>query len=234
MASDDGFREIQLNGKQLVFLFMATTIVAVVIFLCGVMVGRGVRNNTATVATDAATAPAPTGDLAAVPDVQAGARGAAPPASTTPPPPVEDAGAEGRGDGGKTSPPVATTTAATATPGPAAQKAAAPGARTPQPPPTTTPAPAPAALPASGIPAEPAGNGFALQVAALNEKDQAEAIARRLLDKGYAAYIVAPPTTGGMFRVRVGKFKERREADAVVRRLKKEEQLEPWIIPPAR
>jgi cell division septation protein DedD len=39
---DEGFHEIQLNGKQLVFLFMAATVVAVVIFLCGVMVGRGV------------------------------------------------------------------------------------------------------------------------------------------------------------------------------------------------
>jgi hypothetical protein len=29
--ADDGFHEIQLNAKQLVFLFMATTIVAVVI-----------------------------------------------------------------------------------------------------------------------------------------------------------------------------------------------------------
>ena len=38
-----GFHEIQLNGKQLVFLFMAATVVSVVIFLCGVLVGRGVR-----------------------------------------------------------------------------------------------------------------------------------------------------------------------------------------------
>ena len=41
--TDEGLHEIQLNGKQLVFLFMAATVVAVVIFLCGVMVGRGVR-----------------------------------------------------------------------------------------------------------------------------------------------------------------------------------------------
>src|ERR1051325_10993635 len=41
--SDEGFREFQLNGKQLVFMFMAVTASAVVIFLCGVMVGRGVR-----------------------------------------------------------------------------------------------------------------------------------------------------------------------------------------------
>ena len=41
--ADEAFHEIQLNGKQLVFLFMASTVVAVVIFLCGIMVGRGVR-----------------------------------------------------------------------------------------------------------------------------------------------------------------------------------------------
>src|SRR5688572_20399304 len=43
LPTDDGFHEIQLNGKQLVFLFMAATVVSVVIFLCGVLVGRGVR-----------------------------------------------------------------------------------------------------------------------------------------------------------------------------------------------
>lgn len=42
-ARDDAFHEIQLNGKQLVFMFMALTVVSVVIFLCGVLVGRGVR-----------------------------------------------------------------------------------------------------------------------------------------------------------------------------------------------
>src|SRR3954462_6081261 len=42
-AGDDGFHEIQLNGKQLVFLGIATTLVSVVIFLCGVLVGRGVK-----------------------------------------------------------------------------------------------------------------------------------------------------------------------------------------------
>jgi cell division septation protein DedD len=41
--AEDGFHEIQLNSKQLVFLFMATAVVAAVIFLSGVMVGRGVR-----------------------------------------------------------------------------------------------------------------------------------------------------------------------------------------------
>jgi cell division septation protein DedD len=41
-VSEEGFHEIQLSGKQLVFLFMATTVVSVVIFLTGVLVGRNV------------------------------------------------------------------------------------------------------------------------------------------------------------------------------------------------
>ena len=45
-TQDDAFREIQLNGKQLVFLFMVATVVSVVIFLCGVFVGRGVQGRT--------------------------------------------------------------------------------------------------------------------------------------------------------------------------------------------
>ena len=86
MTTDEGFREIQLNGKQLVFLFMAATVVSVVIFLMGVLVGRGVRadrtppaeTSTATVAPDPVAArPAP-----ATVAVQA------PPAE--PPPPAEE------------------------------------------------------------------------------------------------------------------------------------------------
>lgn len=42
--SDQDFHEIQLSGKQLVFLFMSAVVLAVVIFLLGVAVGRGVRD----------------------------------------------------------------------------------------------------------------------------------------------------------------------------------------------
>ena len=53
---DDGaYYEVQLNNKQLIFFFMATLAIAVVVFLCGVMVGRGVRDATlATVSNDIA------------------------------------------------------------------------------------------------------------------------------------------------------------------------------------
>ena len=63
--ADEGVHEIQLNGKQLVFMFMAVTVVAVVIFLCGVMVGRGVRTPRAAEVADTATE-APADPTAAV------------------------------------------------------------------------------------------------------------------------------------------------------------------------
>ena len=72
--SDEGVHEIQLNGKQLVFMFMAVTVVAVVIFLCGVMVGRGVRAPRATELADAAieTPLDPTASVATAPSSTAG------------------------------------------------------------------------------------------------------------------------------------------------------------------
>ena len=44
--SDSDVREIHLSGKQLFFLFMASVVVAVAIFLLGVSVGRGVKTGT--------------------------------------------------------------------------------------------------------------------------------------------------------------------------------------------
>ena len=75
MHNDEGFREIQLNGKQLVFLFMAATVVSVVIFLCGVLVGRGVRGG-------AESADAAAAEITADAGCRAAFRGAPPAPST--------------------------------------------------------------------------------------------------------------------------------------------------------
>ena len=78
---------------------------------------------------------------------------------------------------------------------------------------------------------EPGGAGFAIQVAALREKDEADVIVKRLAGKGYPAYVVGPAKGApSVFRVRVGKYKERHEADTVAARLQKEEQFKPWIV----
>ncbi len=211
-TTDDGFHEIQLNGKQLVFLFMAVTVVSVVIFLCGVLVGRGVRPEPS--GTDAFVAQ-PTPPPAPEPPAAAAATSDTPSATTkenlTYPERLASAGAaEERLR--KTPPPARTVAPRTVTPAPSAPPAQV----------------APAASPAA---AEPAGPGFAIQLAALGKRDEADGLARRLTGKGYRAYVIAPSAGGPtVFRVRVGKFKDLREAESVKARLEKEEQFNPWIV----
>src|SRR4030095_12816006 len=78
-VQDEGFHEIQLNGKQVVFLFMAATVVSVVIFLCGVLVGRGVRGDRPAMAE---TTPPPSPHPAAAAAAGSDPRSAAPPPDT--------------------------------------------------------------------------------------------------------------------------------------------------------
>src|SRR5205823_10895989 len=78
VTTDEGFREIQLNGKQLVFLFMAATVVSVVIFLMGVLVGRGVQPDRPAQGETTAAAVVP--DPAPGPPPQPAAAPAQPPA----------------------------------------------------------------------------------------------------------------------------------------------------------
>jgi septal ring-binding cell division protein DamX len=224
---DDGFHEIQLNGKQLVFLFMAATVVSVVIFLFGVLVGRGVKAERGASAPEA-------GAAATVPDATPQPSPAAPPppagsdptAVAAPPPAVDDLSyfkrleKPNQPEALKPVPerPVteAPARAARATPGPVA--AAVPA--------VSQPAPG-ASRALSGA---PAGDGYTIQVAALRESNEADTIARRLVSKGYSAYVLTPADgTPNVYRVRVGKFKTRREAETVASKLQKEEQFKPWI-----
>ena len=203
---DDSFREIQLSGKQLVFLFMAVVVILVGTFLMGLQVGRGVLA--------ARGAPGTGGTVAA--------------AEAEPPPPPSSAS------------PATSTSPATAgeklsyaerlgAAEPAKEQLKEGGPPAPK---VAAPTPAPAATPPpTAASAEPPGAGFAIQVAALRERAEADTIVKRLAAKGYPAYVVTPSQGApSMFRVRVGKFNERREADSVAARLQKEEQFKPWIV----
>jgi DedD protein len=248
-TTDDGFHEIHLNGKQLVFLFMAVTVVSVVIFLCGVLVGRGVR---ATSPADAIAGLSAT-ELPPAPDPGAAAPQSGTPATAGEPLSYPDRLASNapvneklrEGNAPPAAQPAQPTPPAASAPAPAAPAPTTTAQATPPPAPAnakpTTPAPAPAKpvpapeppkpAPATAVATEPAGAGFAIQVAALKERNEAETIVKRLSGKGYSAYVLAPSSgTPTMYRVRVGKFKERREADAVAARLQKEEQFKPWIV----
>jgi cell division septation protein DedD len=227
-AQDDAFHEIQLNGKQLVFLFMAATVVSVVIFLCGVLVGRGVRAERGTVAEVTPTA----SSVETAPPAPAAAPAPAPtPAGSDPTkaaaPPADDLSYFSRLEK-PAAPPEHLKTAADKPPTAKPAPSTPPKASTPLPPPAP-PAPAESRIGAPEV-AEPGGTGFAVQIAALNVRGDAEAIAKRLNSKGYAAYVMSPaagaPT---VFRVRVGKFPTRREAENVASKLQKEEQFKPWV-----
>ena len=203
------------------FLFMAATVVSVVFFLCGVLVGRGVRADRGTVAQAAALDEAPTPDVmpavtAANTPVQAGAD----PTVAAPPPTVNDLSPFNRLE-------TPTQTNEDLTPEVAKAVVTKPVQATSAAPPPATEV-AGAAIDALAPP--PPGDGYAVQVAAVNVRSDADAIAKRLTSKGYAAYVQEPPNgTGTIFRVRVGTFKTRREADAVAAKLQKEEQFKPWV-----
>ena len=209
--ADEGFHEIQLNGKQLVFLFMAATVVAVVVFLCGVMVGRGV--------------PLQRADSLA----ESGFGGVDPTAATQPPPPAVGTASSGAPLSaqetltyperlGESTPAVETLRSPVEAPVLASVPSPAPE------PPVEPPAP----VATAAVSSEPAGSGFVVQVAAIRARGEADAIARRLSAKGYPAFVTTPASDPRVFRVRVGKYDSRREAESVAGRLQ-EEQFKPWI-----
>jgi len=225
-TADEGVREIQLSGKQLVFLFMAVTVVSVVIFLCGVLVGRGVQARTAYLDTEViGESPVDAGAGAATTEPSV-ADQPTPRADVTFPKRLENNEAPAEKLVPRRDPPPspAAPSAVASPTAPAAATAGAPG-------PTTPPsAAATGARPTAGIPSEPKGGGYAIQVAAFNARDEAETLVKRLLGKGYAVFLVTPQAgQPPMFRVRVGKYQQRAEAERVAARLEREEQFKPWI-----
>jgi cell division septation protein DedD len=210
---DDGFHEIHLSGKQLVFLFMATTVVSIVIFLCGVQVGRAVPiersqdqlTDPTTVASGAPAATPPAAD-------------AGPPADEPPAPPAEadELSYKKRLEGEATA-------KESLKPAPEQPAPTPPPAR-PQTPPAAAP---PAASPTVTGTAQP--GTWVLQVHALRDAKVANGIVQRLTKKGYPAFLVASGAPTSMYRVFVGRYKDRDEAERVAQRLKKDEQFNPWI-----
>lgn len=213
VMSDEGFHEIQLNGKQLVFLFMAATVVSVVIFLCGVLVGRGVRAREPQAGEFATAAIAPDPGLADAP------QSAAPPTAEPPAPPVTTDELSYPERLQRDAPP---------------EEAIAPAPVAEAAPPVTPPAPvAPPSeqAPAAASPAQAGASGFVVQVAALRDQRDADVIAKRLIGKGYPAYVLAPAqgAPAPVHRVQVGRFNNLREAEETAARLEQEEHFKPWI-----
>lgn len=251
-GSDDGFHEIQLSGKQLVFLFMATTVVSVVIFLCGVLVGRGVQ---------AERGGEPGGDPAvtAAPAPSDTVAEAGPPAAE-PPVPAEDSdptltykdrpetekpaqeelkpeGERARAAEPEKEPASEPARSPAPPPGAAARSPAAEartGGPAGRPAETTAASKSPERTPAARNPrvaAPGSRNTWVVQIVALRDRGAASSIVQRLSGKGYPAFVVNP--TGGVaapvFKVQVGRYADRNDAEQVARRLEREEQFKPWV-----
>jgi cell division septation protein DedD len=226
---DHEVHEIQLNGKQLVFMFMAATVVSVVIFLSGVMVGRGVR--------------LPESDVLAAssePVVDPAVLDSSSPrtALTTEPPPapVQENLTYAEHLEAPVAPdePLKPTAKRQSSSKPAAEPAAAAkDAAATRVAAASSEKPADKAEPvrASTSFAEPPGNGWAAQVQAFGSMADAEALAGRLKAKGYRPFVTlnasGPPSA--RYRVRVGKYPTRNEAVAVGQKLQREERFEPWV-----
>jgi DedD protein len=209
--TEDGFHEIQLSGKQLVFLFMLTTVVLVVTFLSGVLVGRAVgtedRVPDETVVTTGApddsidlSEPTPSQPLGAHDDLKReNAAGIKPPEPTPPPPdPVAEA-------------PVPE------------QKPEPEQAPESKPEPKAEPQ-KPQSKPAADVPTSGRPGTWFLQVSALSTRTAAADMVRSLAGKGYPAYL-QEPQGDALYRVRIGRYRDRAEADRVAARLKRQENF---------
>jgi cell division septation protein DedD len=219
-TADDAFHEIQLSGKQLVFLFMATTVISVIIFICGVLVGRSVPVE----GISAAEGPATTASAPA--DVPAPAEGAAPPPSTA-------QAAEGTSYSSRlhaqASTPEKLRPVAEPPPAPVAAEAPRPAPEA-----TSTPTQQPPTRETAETAKPPAAQPgtWAVQVVSLRDRGAANQIVQRLQGRNYPAFLVAPSpgTPTQLYKVQVGKYKDRAEAERIQARLKKEEQFDPWIV----
>jgi len=240
-TTEDGFHEIQLSGKQLVFLFIVTTSVVVGVFLFGVLVGRGARDvrqdETPSATTSAAPAPAPSaapdpsateapapaGDEPEKPDALSYADRLTKnsPAPETLKPKGDD---KPRNEEPRMPPPAAAAPSTAAVP--PKEPAVKPQAPAPAPPPART-TPTPSDAPTAGKPGT-----WLVQVIATRESAVANSVVKRLTSKGYPAFLVNP-TPGApqpFYKVQVGRYSDRSEAEQVSQRIKKEEQFQSWIL----
>lgn len=230
-TTDDGFHEIQLSGKQLVALFIIATTVIVVVFLCGVRVGRGVRDAQSDEADQVATAMPPA--------VQPAPVASTPPAEA--PPATSEAAAQDNLSYQKV-------LGANAAPAEKLKKQEEPKPE-PAPAPVVAAPPKPAgksASPASGaagttgtatsgttdnLPTAGRPGTWAVQVIATRDRAVAGSVVKKLAAKGYPAFVVNPSAGAKppYYKVHVGRYNDRNEAETVSLRIKKEEQFQSWI-----
>jgi cell division septation protein DedD len=221
-----GFYEIQLNNKQLVFFFMAAVAIAVVVFLCGVMVGRGVHD---------ATLAASGTSIISGPGASQSMQSAVAPADVRReldfPQRLEADQPEAELESQASSPETLVAKVKKKTVSKQSSSPITENASESEPPAPATPAPV---RPNAGSPSpEPTLIGsdtgaFTIQVVALKTEQAAESLVNRLREARYRAYL-EPGGSAGLYRVRVGRFDSRAEAEQVSAKLRDVEKFKPYI-----
>ncbi len=213
--ANSGQTESAPSAKQLVFLAMVATAVAVIVFLCGVLVGRGVPLRRGGVS----------GALEALP------RGGDPIGIGVPElPPNSDGPSNSLLDGLSYFERLSETDLGTGTE-PTRRAVDAVSPDRPQSIAIPEPDPVPEVL-TPGEASATAGEVFVVQVTAPPVHEEAEGVAIGLTAKGYPAFVVAPAqeVSTAAYGVLVGPYADRAEAELIRDRLEVEERLTPRVV----
>ena len=236
MASDSS-ADSPFHPKQVVFLFMAATVVAVVVFLCGVLVGRGVPLGgsrargadqaglgsravddlppppLSTPSSEPSAAARTSDDLSYPRRLSSGMRGSERVGDVIPEPaaPTDDVDEASPALGGPVSDDAEIESPAA--PEPVSEEAVSDDVEVES-------------------PAVPEG-AYVAQVFALKAPATAKRIAAALVDKGFQAFVLEPfpDDPVAYYRVRVGPFSDKADAERILERLRTEEGLDPYIVP---
>jgi DedD protein len=219
--------EVSLDGRQVFFLFFGGAVVACLVFVLGVMVGKRLEGREL-VARRAATSAA-IDPLAALDELGADEQ-------------IDPAGDElafpsalAAGDKGRQRPlgtadlPAPRPAASAPAPAPAKPsedrpRTVAPAVAAP-PPPKAPAAPPPTAPPADGKPK------FTLQISSFQERAEADALVSRLVGAGYKPFVVMSdvPDRGIFFRVRIGEYPSRQDALTAKEEFEKKQQIIAYV-----
>ncbi len=204
---DSGYYEVQLNNKQLIAFFVGTLAIAVVVFLCGVMIGRGVRDATLAASQNEISS----GISSDVEERSSSFRDA----------PQLDYAERLEGESVQQALQPVTSESPEMTLAQVAQKNTKPVNE------EVNEALSVKELPENALLGYNKGV-FTIQVVALKTEDAAHSLLSRLQQKNYRAYLEAG-MDAGLHRVRVGRFETRAEAEKVVQKLRDEEKFRPYI-----
>jgi cell division septation protein DedD len=230
---EKSYYEIQLDNKQLILVFLAAVTVCVLIFVLGVMIGKGQKEAEIAAATRVEKNTAPSEQD-----------------TSTPQQPLSDLASEA-GKNKKTNPPLSekqkTPKSPVATASrvePVTEKKTEKFAyedldkKDSETEKATSPAPVATPIPENSAEVPPAddtsksagGTQYTVQIMATSSKPKAEQQLSTLKSKGYRAFLDEIKNGNvSVYKVRVGRFDDTQEAKALASRIKKDLRLETWV-----